>query len=324
MIWLAKFTQYIFCIISMMLTSLFALSLSGITESDYQQSNNILSPVFLAIIFIGVGSSIDIGKYLFWLKKSQSIFFLILSLMLMFFSWLASCAFLLSSELSLLDNAKYQTAEYVEAQQEVENLIDQIAKQEILLSNRLNSAYHSEWQKSEVTAKELAALKATLAEKRVALSSFNTELAFSEVATTRFFYSLGGVFDSSPELFRLVSYGLLSFLLEISTLGMISLVKSLGEGIDQDDQAAMLQGDKEIYESKEQRDIAVTLINDILNGRTAPTIRKIKLTYKLDFRIIQDVMRNLYKVGILCDDKRNSYKLNPVLMANEKQKRAAK
>ncbi len=319
MIHFAQITQYIFCLTSMALTALFAFSLSGITTDDLWQTKGVTSSFLLLTIFLLIGACIDAGKYLFWLKKGNSLFFLLLSLLLMIFSWLASCAYLISSELSLLESAKTHTSEYISLQADIENIENQIRHQEILISRRLGSTYHSEWAKADAIAEKIAQLKTELSVKIASLSNLSEDAIAPHVATTQFFHSISNFMGADARTIRLLSYGLLSFLLEISTLGMLSLVKDLKLKPDRKDVQQFAAEEKAkvyAYPNEKQQEQAVRLISDILCGKTAPVVRDIKSHYKLDFRVIQEVMRSLYRLGVLCNGKRNSYKLAPAISPN--------
>ncbi|MFN3237616.1 MAG: hypothetical protein ACE37D_11210 [Pseudomonadales bacterium] len=72
MLRLVQITQAIFCLVSMILTSLFALSLSGVYFDALPDQEGWEKSVFLAALFILIGCCIDIGKYLFWSQRLRS------------------------------------------------------------------------------------------------------------------------------------------------------------------------------------------------------------------------------------------------------------
>jgi hypothetical protein len=80
----------------------------------------------------------------------------------MTFSWLASCAFFMSSETSLLQEAQTNTGEYVALQHRIEGLTQEISHHECLLDNRLNSSYHKQWEAGEGDADTIAKLGISL------------------------------------------------------------------------------------------------------------------------------------------------------------------
>uniref|UniRef100_UPI00261C9272 hypothetical protein n=1 Tax=uncultured Paraglaciecola sp. TaxID=1765024 RepID=UPI00261C9272 len=113
MLRLVQITQAIFCLVSMILTSLFSLSLSGVTVDALPDQEGWGKTVFLAALFILIGCCIDIGKYLFWSQRQRSLYYGILSLVLMVFSWLASCAFLVTSEHDLVRESQVRSDQYI-------------------------------------------------------------------------------------------------------------------------------------------------------------------------------------------------------------------
>ena len=63
-------------------------------------------------------------------------------------------------------------------------------------------------------------------------------------------------------------------------------------------------------DDSEQRRKIVNLSNDIIRGQVQPVIRRIKAAqYELDIDEIRQVLINLYMVGLIEKDARNSYKL---------------
>lgn len=312
MLRLVQITQAIFCLVSMILTSLFSLSLSGVTVDALPDQEGWGKTVFLAALFILIGCCIDIGKYLFWSQRQRSRYYGILSLVLMVFSWLASCAFLITSEHDLVRESQVRSDQYIALQLRIESTKQAIAFHERLLKKRLGSAYHSQWKESETDLETIASLKSTLADLMQDSSKVGLETAAQTVPTTRFFAEIGQVLNIDPQVVRVMGYGILSLLLELSTLGMIGLARTLKSYLGGDYDAP---GEKETvidngeYEIEVKQKVA-QLTSDILHGRIPPVLRKIKAAhYDLDLDVVRQVLRNLFDSGILEQDKRNSYKL---------------
>ncbi len=138
------------------------------------------------------------------------------------------------------------------------------------------------------------------------------ETAAQTVSTTRFFAGIGQVLNIDPQVVRVMGYGILSLLLELSTLGMIGLARTLKSDLGGDygargeTETVIDNGEYEIEVKKK----VVQLTSDILQGRIPPVLRKIKAAhYDLDLDVVRQVLRNLLDSGILEQDKRNSYKL---------------
>lgn len=309
---LVQITQAIFCLVSMILTSLFALSLSGVTFDSFAEQEGWGKAVFLAALFILIGCCIDIGKYLFWSQCQRSRYYLTLSLVLMAFSWLASCAFLVASEHDLLRESQTRSDQYIALQLRIESTRQAIVFQERLLEKRLSSVYHSQWKESEANLEAIASLKSTLADLTEDSSNVGLEAAAKKVPTTRFFAGIGQVLNIDPQVVRVMGYGILSLLLELSTLGMIGLARTLksdlGRTHDAPREAETVIGNGEYDIEVKQR--VAQLTSDILQSRIPPVLRRIKAAhYDLDLDVVRQVLRSLFDSGILEQDKRNSYKL---------------
>ena len=303
----------------MVLTSLFALSLSGGSIDRLSNQEAWGGSVFLAILFVLIGCCIDTGKYLFWSQRQRSHYYGVLSLLMMGFSWLASCAFLVSSENSFLEEAQLMSVEYVATQQKIEATHRQITHYERLLENRLSSAYHKQWDEGQSNMDKMAALNESLLALTKKLSLAGKDEALHRVATTQFFTNVSQVLGSSVEWVRAAGYGLLSLLLEVSTLGMISLANSFKRD-SATDSRCLECAEEELLDDLERvqgRQAVAQLTEDILKGKIPPVLRKIKAAhYGVDLDEVRQVLQNLRSVGILSDDKRNSYKLAESLKNN--------
>ena len=138
------------------------------------------------------------------------------------------------------------------------------------------------------------------------------ETAAQTVPTTRVLSGIGQVLNIDPQVVRVMGYGILSLLLELSTLGMIGLARTLKSDLGGDygapgeTEPVIDNGEYEI----EVKQTVTQLTSDILQGRIPPVLRKIKAAhYDLDLDVVRQVLRNLFDSGILEQDKRNSYKL---------------
>lgn len=233
----------------------------------------------------------------------------------MVFSWLASCAFLVSSEHNLLRESQIRSDQYVALQQKISGAKQEIAFQERLLEKRLSSTYHSQWNQGEATVAKIASLKNKLAELTESSSGVGLEMAEQQVPTTRLFNEISQVLNISSKLITAVGYGLLSLLLEVSTLGMISLANTfkLDTAVNQP-RFENAENGLDVADSERQdveaQQMKARLTDDIIKGNTPPVLRKILAAdYGLGIDVIRQVLRGLYAAGILEADKRNSYKL---------------
>ncbi len=314
MLRLTQVTQSIFCLVSMILTGLFALSLSGVSLNVLSEPDGVNKTVFLAVLFVLIGCCIDIGKYLFWTQRQHSIYFVVLSLTLMTFSWLASCAFFMSSEASLLQEAQTNTGEYVALQHQIESLAQEVSHHERLLDNRLNSTHHKQWEAGEGDANAIAKLRVSLNVLIERLPSTGRDNAAEQVPTAQFFKQVGEVLNVSVDTARIIGYGILSLLLEVSTLGMISLVQVFrvdgkeGGRANSDAKGTFIHNSDQLNLTAQQA--VIQLICDILSGAVPPVFRKIRVeNYGVDHSAVQQVLKNLHAIGVLKTGKRNSYEL---------------
>ena len=310
MLRLAQITRTIFCMVSMMLTSLFALSLSGLTVTDISWQDGPGNTIFLAALFVLIGCCIDIGKYLFWASKQCGRYYGTLSLALMGFSWLASCAFFMTSENRMLQEAQTKTPEYIAFEQRIGSITQQITHYENLRDKRLSSSYHKQWDESQVNMDKITALKGVLTSLIEKSSLVGNMAAQQEVATSQFFSEVSRMMNVDIGLVRGISYGLLSLLLEVSTLAMISLTSTFNRS--NSNPISKPVDEPVSHMDVDQQRAVLQLTGDILNGRIPPVLRTIKTAhYGLDIDVIREVLRSLRFTGILTDDKRKSFKLNP-------------
>ena len=313
MLRLTQITRAIFCMVSMILTSLFALSLSGLTMDEISWQEGQVLTIPLAALFVLIGCCIDIGKYLFWALKQHGRHYGYLSLALMGFSWLASCAFFTTSENRMLQKAQVKTPEYAAFEQRVESITQQITHYEKLRDKRLSSSYHQQWAESQANMDKITALKVVLTSLIEKSSSVGDMAAHQEVATSQFFSEVSRMMNVDIGLVRGISYGLLSLLLEVSTLAMISLTTAFNHSNSSRPMSKPVDEPVSHMDVDQQRAV-LQLTGDILNGRIPPVLRTIKTAhYGLDIDVIREVLRSLRFTGILTDDKRKSFKLNPLI-----------
>ncbi|MDP5210408.1 hypothetical protein, partial [Microbulbifer sp. 2205BS26-8] len=167
---------------------------------------------------------------------------------------------------------------------------------------------------AQASAIKIASLQIDLKEKKAAFSKVGIIAAESEIETTRLFSAISGALNVSLDTVRTFGYAVLALLLEVSTLGMISLAGaektrggiSADNSIEPDSQPDETQAVDQEYRLK-----LVKLTSDILSGKIPPVLRTIKnASYGLNLDQIRAVLRDLHSAGILETDIRNSYKLS--------------
>ena len=314
MLKLIVFVQTVFFLVSLLLTGLFAMSLSGTDFDRVISTEGDEWTLFMAGLFVLIGCCIDIGKYLFWVKRQVSRYFKVLSLVLMVFSWLASCAFFTSSEVRLLKEAQQRSPEYMALQQDIASLQKNRDMEERLLTIRLGSSYHKQWEQAQSHAANIANFQAKIAEKRAALSQAGLSAAKHQHDTTRLVAVISAALNISLDSARTMGYGVLALLLEVSALGMISLAEAEKRAIKLtgllSNKAELPQRDDNLP-NEETRQKYAQLSMDIVNGNIRPVLRIIKRAdYGLSLDQIRGVLRDLHATGILDTDIRNSYKLS--------------
>lgn len=227
------------------------------------------------------------------------------------FSLLASCAFFLSAEFVAINNSQLESTEYRVLQERADAIRQEINHHERLLEKRLNSEFHRQWVEGEKNAERIRELKGSLIRLMELSSNAGKNTAMNEVPITRFFTVLGRIFGVSTEAVRNLGYGLLALLLEVITLGAISLANSMQHDVlAADEESDDSTSSESTTDDFEQRRRMVNLSNDIIRGQIQPVIRKIKAAqYELDIDEIRQVLMNLYLAGLIDKDARNSYKL---------------
>lgn len=310
MLRLTQVTQYIFCLVSMILTSLFAISLSGVSIGEMDSGVSLVENIFSVSLFVLIGCCIDFGKYLFWAQRGRSHYYGVIAVILTGFSLLASCAFFISAEFSALNKSRLMTVEYKALQQKIDSVNKEIGYQERLLEKRLDSQYHQQWIEGEKNSQKIGELKNTLVNLIETSKEVGRESAISQVPITKIFEILGQVMNVSAEVIRNTGYGLLALLLEVSTLGAISLSRSLQQDGELSDQSHNAPKSELLDEDLGLREKIQKLTRDIVKGEVRPVVRKIKAAqYGLNIDEIRQVLRNLYLAGLIEKDLRNSYKL---------------
>ncbi|WP_159931082.1 hypothetical protein [Oceanicoccus sp. KOV_DT_Chl] len=191
----------------------------------------------------------------------------------------------------------------------------EIGFHERLLEKRLSSSYHTQWNQGEAAVKQIAALRLELSKLADSATDVGLDEAKQQVATTRLFNEISKALHIKSELIRAIGYGVLSVLLEVSTLGMISLVQAIKLGALVNDQCLDgAEGESQAFDSEKQalgsEQMKAQLTDDIIKGNISPVLRRIKsANYGLDIDAVRQVLKGLYTAGVLEADKRNSYKL---------------
>lgn len=302
--------QYCLCLVSMVLTALFAVSLTGIELGHNEESEITVSSVAALSLFVLIGICIDLGKYLYWINNDKGKWYVWISIVLTVFSLIASCAFFVSAEYTAIEAVENEYSYSLKNQARIETVTDEIRQQEKLLENRLASRYHEQWKEAEKTTIRIRELNEELLLLQEAVAEEGVQYAQEKISVTRFFTSVGDLLTVDPALIRNAFYMVLAILLEVSALASISLSNAL-------------KYEESIHQSKKSNCSKASnldanpspnterLINDIQKGIVPPVIRKIRTAgYGLSIDDIRKILVSLYDSGALQKDKRNSYKLS--------------
>lgn len=324
---LVQSTRYLLCLVSMLLTGLFALSFSSTAHLSVPFTivgNEFLAPVFMVV----VGMGIDLSKYLFWYYRHEAVLFLVISLLLVFFSWAASVAFFLSQEQGNLALIQKDTRAYQAHQAKIHRLQQTIAEKRLLVGKRLDSRYHTQWDKAADLMQEISWLEKQLAPLIPRSDTVGVTEAQQQLSTSAFFAGLAKLLDSSITVVATTTYGVLALLIELCALGSISLAQLVSktssarvfphnayQGTPAIENKQTNRKDREssattrpIKPEKKAR-----LRADILNGTVAPIIRQIKRSgYGLSEENIRKILQELKAQGVLVDSGRHLRLTNPL------------
>ena len=211
--------QYVLCAVSMVLTALFALSFStsslGLPFSVPGEA--IIAPVLMVV----VGVSLDAIKYLFW--GTGTFHFQISSLVLVFFSWAASVAFFVTQDDAKVERARVNTPAYQAYLVEKNALEQQISQKAALVELKSNSQFHKQWQESERLSNELVILSEQLNQLLLDGGQIGFLQAKGQLTSSAFFDGIGRIANVPGETIRNVFFAVLALLLELGSIGMISL-----------------------------------------------------------------------------------------------------
>lgn len=208
----------------MLLTALFALNIGSIHSSSTLSGFSIEHYVGLFLL-IAIGLCIDISKYLFWFYRKKHGLFLLLSIVLVCFSWAASVAFFAAKEKDNIRVHQTETSQYTANKIAIISLELAIAEKRKLLEKRLSSSYHNQWDKGEKLLEEINHLNNQLKEQIAFSDRIGIEEAQSQLSTSALFTMLSSLSSLSFTSVTHIIYGLLSLIIEVCALGVMSLAQ---------------------------------------------------------------------------------------------------
>jgi hypothetical protein len=205
------------CGASMVLTGMFSLSFA-IHHSDELT----FFTIFSAALMLMIGICIDLSKYIFWIHRSSPIY-LILSVLLGFFSLSASVAFFINQEERDIEEKRIETMTYQSYSKKIATLISLIQTKQEAAEKRLNSRYHEQWNKADKTIEEIEQLSEKLNLLESGRSSVGITDARKNSAVSSFFVSISEVFDIPVKTVTVAAFSLLSVLIEVCSMGIIGI-----------------------------------------------------------------------------------------------------
>ena len=343
MIWILNSLKFslcaVLCIVSMVLTALFALSFG----SDSVPIENGILDGSSSIILITIGLVLDLSKYIFWGAADYSRtgnVYKGLAIVLMVFSWMASVAFFITNEEQKVTTQRKDTPQYQAFLSEIESLDLMIDQKSVQSKKRLGSKYHDQWDKSE----ELTSQVEKLVQRRQTLLNSEPSIGMDTVSenlvSMAFFTSVSRIVNMDSDVVRNVFYGMLALLVEVCAFGLIRLCRRPMVKMETPDHPAPHNmNDQETDYSrslvdnpntnkirvaecdsdnkKTYSDAEIRLIRDIKSGEAPPVFNKLKeMDYGLSQVKIRRILKELKDDGILTEGSRRSLVLaRPILKA---------
>lgn len=304
------------CFLSMVLTACFSWSFgAGIEEGSSQLK--IYGALALLVL---IGLVLDLSKYVFWSASAggKNRIYRSMAIVLMLFSWLASVAFFISSEKHKLSQVRENTAEYKAYSAKLEGLTRQISGKQRQFSQRIESKFHDQWDRSDSYSVEIKALTDEQYALILKEPKIGIETAAELVSSMAFFNSVAGFLNVDVGGVRNSFYALLALLIELCAFGLLSLcefhshnARSESEGCNACSMENFVHAMDEISEVVESNvaGIEEQLIADIRSGKVAPVFNQLKGNYDLSHVKIRTILTNLKEEGVLVAGARRSLQL---------------
>lgn len=153
-----------------------------------------------------------------------------ISVSLVLFSWLASLAFFLAGEASLITRQQITSPEYLAYQQQVTALKEDINSRQALVTQQLGSRYHQQWKAGDQQLQTIAAAQQALSELLARENNIGKNQAMAALPSQRLFVAIASVVNSRPDAIRIAGFAVLALLLEVCGLAMISLEDAMFVG----------------------------------------------------------------------------------------------
>lgn len=325
----------VLCLVSMFLTACFALSFGN-------SSGAVGAGIFAAlgpIVLVTIGVVLDLSKYVFW-SSSRGLFrdgYSALAVVLMVFSWMASVAFFITNEEQKISDSRKETAAYQAYSSELKSLNEMIDQKSLIVSKRLESRFHEQWDKSDDASREIQGLVDRRNDLLKGESTVGLDAVSESMVSLAFFKSVGRILNVDPGSVRSFFYGVLALLIEVCSLALISLCRP--KAVASVDVEFEMEVTEDSFELEVQREdgnklipeyveVAETvrldleikdesvLVADIKSGKVPPIFRKLKdMNYGVTQARIREILNELKANGVLQEGPRNGYVLAQKVVA---------
>lgn len=306
---LIRFTQALICGLSMVLTGLFALSFTeDIPPLSWQHTAQ-------AAILVAMGIGLDLSKYIFWYYKHRHFAFLTLSGCLMAFSCLASMAFFVTHEHRAVTSAQQASPAYLAHQALIARTEKEMQYKERLAEQRLDSRYHSQWDKSEALLEDIQSLTRQHHELLMTLDQQGLQSARADIASSAFFLRLADALRVHYDTTAITAFACLAIFIELCALGLISIPRTAasphtaaGHERHEPPQASPQCSEhkvkpREAPEKTTGLEAAAPHVaaikKDIMERRTRPIVRDIMKRYTLRHKDVKSLLEALEESGII-------------------------
>ncbi|MGS2722151.1 hypothetical protein ACVBEJ_00250 [Porticoccus sp. GXU_MW_L64] len=295
-----QITQYFICLISAVFTCLFAIEIGQVGKPENTLEGNGLSYILGTVLLVCLGVAIDACKYIFWRYRARGVFNTVTALTLMLFSWLASCAFFFTSEVNLLSGHRDAERQVESLNHKITSLQSQAENLQRLANKRFDSAYHSQWQRAQEDVQAIADVKAQVAMHIQQKAALTSELA-PRLASRQLFTDISALLGFDSRWIRMVFYGLLGLLLEVSSLGMISL----NTPRPKKNKTKRVPTEAELFQQREAKAIRIAM--DVILGNVKPSLRQCQAAgYGVSRSFLKLIFKCLEKSGLIEQSARKS------------------
>jgi hypothetical protein len=259
---------------------------------------------------LSIGLCIDVSKYLFWFYRKKHWLFLLLSVVLVVFSWAASVAFFVSKEEHNIKHYQIESSQHTANKVTISLLELEISEKKKLLDKRLSSSYHSQWDKGEEILKEINKLSNELNQRIEMSDTVGLESAQLKLSTSALFSAISSALSMSFSSVTNIAYGVLALIIEVCALGIMSLKQVASDSSKDNNESQYVACQDVVIEDRcnAKKNKINRIREDLLTERAKPLISKIIKDYSISHAEARAIMKSLESEGKIMI-KRNRYYL---------------